>query len=250
MYGPDAVPENVRDHISVPVYTFEDFLSLGKSVSDEELKARNATQKPNEVTSLIYTSGTTGPPKAVMITHDNIVWVTKVQCAAVPELDNLTNDDHKVSYLPLSHIAAQVIDMHCPMLKGHQIWFAQPDALRGSLGTTLKEVRPTIFFGVPRVWEKIYDKLQEIGKSSTGIKKKLSTWAKGKGSKYWDNHQYGGSGKDPFMHGLAFKLLGKAKLGLGLDRVSVTLMKPNSLFFCNYNAFSHSFYLLTGTSLG
>merc|ERR1712038_90871 len=218
MYGPDSIPLDVKDHISVPVYTFADFLKLGESVPDSELKARNDEQKPNEVTSLIYTSGTTGPPKAVMITHDNIIWTTKTQLTTSPELVGLTNDDHFVSYLPLSHIAAQMIDMHAPMIKGHQVWFAQPDALRGSLGTTLKDVRPTIFFGVPRVWEKIYDKMQEVGKSTTGIKKKISTWAKGKGATYWENHQYGGSQKSPFLCGLAFMLLGKVRVALGLDR--------------------------------
>jgi long-chain-fatty-acid--CoA ligase ACSBG len=71
----------------------------------------------------------------------------------------MDNSDVMISYLPLSHIAAQMIDMHGPVLAGYQIYFAQPDALRGSLGATLKEVRPTIFFGVPRVWEKIYGTL-------------------------------------------------------------------------------------------
>ena len=134
----------------------------------------------------------------------------------------LTNDDHIISYLPLSHIAAQMLDMYCPLLSGTQCWFAQPDALRGSLGTTLKEVRPTVFFGVPRVWEKIYDKMQIVAKSSTGVKKMISTWAKGKAANHWENHQYGGSMKSPFMIGLATKLLGKVRDALGLDRVSQT----------------------------
>lgn len=218
MYGPDSIPSDISSKISIPVYSFGDFLKLGASIPDAELKAINDAQKPNEVTSLIYTSGTTGPPKAVMITHDNIVWTAKMQISALPELQGLTNDDHFISYLPLSHIAAQMIDMHCPMCMGCQVWFAQPDALRGTLGATLKEVRPTIFFGVPRVWEKIYDKMQEVAKSTTGIKKMISTWAKGKSTAHWENHQFGGNGKSPFLCGLAFKLLGKVRVALGLDR--------------------------------
>jgi long-chain-fatty-acid--CoA ligase ACSBG len=217
MYGPDSVPADVKDKVSIPVYSFADFLKLGSSVSDSDLKARAEVQKANEVTTMIYTSGTTGPPKAVMLTHDNITWTAQAQ---LKTMDPLDNSDNMISYLPLSHIAAQMLDMHCPMMTGLQIWFAQPDALRGSLGVTLKEVRPSVFFGVPRVWEKIYDKMQQVAKSTTGIKKKISTWAKGKSSVYWKNHQYGGSGKSPMFTGLSFKLLGKVRVALGLDRVS------------------------------
>lgn len=217
MYGPDSVPEDVSSKLSVPVYTFADFLKLGESsVSDNELKARGDAQKANEVTTLIYTSGTTGPPKAVMITHDNITWTATAQLSTMAR--EMDYNDHMISYLPLSHIAAQMLDLHCPMATGTQIWFAQPDALRGSLGATLKEVRPTVFFGVPRVWEKIYDKMQEVAKSSKGLKKKISMWAKKKSSKYWTSHQFGGNKRTPFLHGLSRKLLGKVRLALGLDR--------------------------------
>ena len=218
MYGPDELPADVSQKLSVPVYTFADFLKLGESVLDSALTDIGETQNPGDVTTLIYTSGTTGPPKAVMITHDNITWTAKTQLKTMGR--PLDNNDHMISYLPLSHIAAQMLDMHCPMQRGVQVWFAQPDALRGSLGATLKDVRPTIFFGVPRVWEKIYDKMQIIGKSTTGIKKKLSTWAKKKAALYWENHQFGGSKKAPFGHSISFKLLGKVRVALGLDRVS------------------------------
>ena len=218
VYGPDSIPADVKAKVSVPVYKFDEFIKQGESTTDYDLEARGDAQKPNEVTSLIYTSGTTGPPKAVMITHDNATWTAKAQLSTMAR--PLDNDDHLISYLPLSHIAAQMLDMYCPMATGCQVWFAQPDALRGSLGATLKDVRPTIFFGVPRVWEKIYDKMQEVAKSSTGIKKKLSTWAKKKSTKYWTTHQYGGTGKTPSFHFLSRKLLGKVRVALGLDRVS------------------------------
>jgi acyl-CoA synthetase (AMP-forming)/AMP-acid ligase II len=66
--------------------------------------------------------------------------------------ETMTPDDVMISYLPLSHIAAQITDLHLPMKLGYQVYFANPDALKGSLGATLKDVRPTVFFGVPRVW--------------------------------------------------------------------------------------------------
>ena len=70
----------------------------------------------------------------------------------------------------ISHIAAQMLDIHAPIMIGATVWFAQPDALRGSLVETLREIRPTIFLGVPRVWEKIMEKMQAIGAKTTGMK--------------------------------------------------------------------------------
>ena len=104
------------------------------------------------------------------------------------------------------------------MYTGAQCHFAQPDALKGSLGATLKEVRPTIFFGVPRVYEKIYDKLQEVGKATTGIKKKLSTWAKKQALKHWESKEFGSKTGDAFFYPIAKKLLHKAHVALGWDR--------------------------------
>ena len=227
MYGPEEVPEEAKSKSSVPVYSFAEFLKLGEEVPDADVTARMEGLSPNEVAALIYTSGTTGPPKAVMITNDNITWTTAAMVNTLPRTYN--NDDHIISYLPLSHIAAQIVDMHVAMATGLQIWFAQPDALRGSLGTTLKEVRPTAFLGVPRVWEKIYDKMQQVAKETTGLKKKIGAWAKKKSTKYWVSHQYGGDGKDPSFIGLSHKLLFKIREALGLDRVSSSCWKLSIL---------------------
>jgi long-chain-fatty-acid--CoA ligase ACSBG len=75
-----------------------------------------------------------------------------------------------VSYLPLSHIAAQIVDIYCPMCVGATVYFAQPDALKGSLVKTMKDVRPTFFFGVPRVWEKMQENIEKVVSSLTGSK--------------------------------------------------------------------------------
>lgn len=218
MYGPDKLPADIKTKLpGTPVYTFEDFLELGKDVSDSDMAARAKAHKPGNTCTLIYTSGTTGPPKAVMITHDNITWTLRAMLSFVPG-GMLDNTDHIISFLPLSHIAAQMLDMHLPMYTGAQVWFAQPDALKGSLGTTLKKVRPTIFFGVPRVWEKIYDKLQLVGKSTTGVKKVLSTWAKGKAMTTWESKEFKSGASGALTYPLAQKLLHKAHLALGFDR--------------------------------
>jgi long-chain-fatty-acid--CoA ligase ACSBG len=83
-----------------------------------------------------------------------------------------------VSYLPLSHIAAQVLDMHLSLFLGSTVYFAQPDALKGSLVTTMAEVKPTFFFGVPRVWEKMEQKVKAAIKEQQGIKAAIFDWSR------------------------------------------------------------------------
>ncbi|XP_021403025.2 long-chain-fatty-acid--CoA ligase ACSBG1 isoform X3 [Lonchura striata] len=82
-----------------------------------------------------------------------------------------------VSYLPLSHIAAQIYDLWTGIKWGEQVYFAEPDALKGSLINTLKEVQPTSHMGVPRVWEKIMEKLKDASAQSGFMKKKMLSWA-------------------------------------------------------------------------
>src|SRR3546814_19785856 len=119
-----------------------------------------------------------------MISHDNLTWTAAV--VVHMSFPFLNETDRVISYLPLSHIAAQLIDIYGAMATGWAVYFAQPDALKGSLGKTMVEVKPTFFFGVPRVWEKIYEKMQEIGARTTGIKRDLASWAKGTtGSASW-----------------------------------------------------------------
>jgi len=164
VYG-EAVDKAVADKCGVPVYSWDDFLQVGSSVSDDAVDQRGNVIRPGNCASLIYTSGTTGPPKAVMISHDNITWTAQ---NIIDHYIYLNHEDRVVSYLPLSHIAAQLIDIYCVLILGGCVYFAQPDALKGTLTVTLKEVKPTFFFGVPRVWEKIEEKMVQMGRESTG----------------------------------------------------------------------------------
>lgn len=115
--------------------------------------------KLTDICTLIFTSGTTGNPKAVEVTHQNV-------CAAIEGvLDRFKMqmfEERVVTYLPLSHIAGQAIDMYCPIYVGGQIHFARPDAMKGTLKNTLLAAKPTIFFGVPRVWEKFREGLMKV----------------------------------------------------------------------------------------
>lgn len=101
------------------------------------------------------------------------------------------------------------------------------------------QVRPTVFFGVPRVWEKMEEKLKEMGRASTGLKKTIADWAKSKGSEHCQLLQFGESGGTPWGYGLAHAVvLGKVKEALGLDRCSgfFTAAAPISLSTLQYFA--------------
>ena len=92
-------------------------------------------------------------PKAVMLSHRNLTWTAAIICD--DEL-NLSHDDVLLSYLPLSHIAEQMISIHGPLHSGACVWFAESI---DKLPVNLKEAQPTVFVGVPRVWEKIQQRI-------------------------------------------------------------------------------------------
>ncbi|XP_023278283.1 long-chain-fatty-acid--CoA ligase ACSBG1 isoform X3 [Seriola lalandi dorsalis] len=159
------------------LYSWEDFMDLGLDVSEKQLDDIISSQRANQCCVLIYTSGTTGKPKGVMLSHDNITWTANHASRAGDMQPADTKQESLVSYLPLSHIAAQIYDLWTGIQWGELVYFAQPDALKGSLITTLREVNPTSHMGVPRVWEKMMEKIKQ-GISQCGyVKKKLVTWA-------------------------------------------------------------------------
>lgn len=188
-------------------------LELGGEIPESELQARLDAQKPEDVCTLIYTSGTTGPPKAVMLTHHNVTWTAR----QVAEAYGVNADDDLISYLPLSHIAEQVVSLHSPMAMGGCSWFAES---LEKLGENLREVRPHFFFAVPRVWEKMQAAIMAAGAQNPPLKKKISAWARGVGLEAGEAEQAGRS--KPFFYGLASKLVfSKVRERLGLDRARV-----------------------------
>ncbi|XP_068694662.1 long-chain-fatty-acid--CoA ligase ACSBG2-like isoform X2 [Montipora foliosa] len=196
------------------VYSWKEFMKLGKEVADEVLQARIDDLVPNKCCTLVYTSGTTGNPKGVMLSHDNLVWTSWVGLKHFG--GGQKGPEQVISYLPLSHIAAQILDIFMPITIASSVWFAQPDALKGSLVNTFKEVRPTLIFGVPRVYEKIMEKMKAIGQQNTGLKRKIAEYAKGVALKGNMNLEKGQS--LPFGWTLATALLKKVRVALGLDR--------------------------------
>jgi len=197
------------------LYTWAEFMKLGEDVPDAQLDTVIGSLKANECCTLIYTSGTTGNPKGVMLSHDNITW-TCFQAGS--SLDLNYGEELLVSYLPLSHVAAQVNDMWIAVRFAATTHFAEPDALKGSLGTTLKEVRPTSFLGVPRVWEKMQEKMKAIGAKSSPMRKRIADWAKSIGLQY-NYSAMNGEYAVPWGFMLANNLVFKKVRGaLGLDR--------------------------------
>ena len=164
-----------EDDVGSDVFSWNQLLRIGDSVPDSVLTERLEEQSVNQTCMLVYTSGTTSKPKAVMISQDNITWIIRVsQDVFQWEQDTETC----VSYLPLSHVAAQVIDIYLTMFGGATVWFADKDALQGSLIDTLREAQPTRFIGVPRVYEKMADKLQEVGAKGGSLQRAVANWAK------------------------------------------------------------------------
>ncbi|KAG7473399.1 hypothetical protein MATL_G00095330 [Megalops atlanticus] len=159
------------------LYSWEEFMAVGLDVPDKELDDIIASEKANQCCALIYTSGTTGKPKGVMLSHDNITWTAHHASRAGDMQPADTKQESLVSYLPLSHIAAQIYDLWTGIQWGELVYFAQPDALKGSLVSTLREVNPSSHMGVPRVWEKMMEKIKEGIAQCGYMKKKLVMWA-------------------------------------------------------------------------
>ena len=201
------------------ILSWSKWLEKGNKVNDQQLTIRMNNQRPGMACTLIYTSGTTGKPKAVMLSHDNITWTARILANS---FDLSGQNERIVSYLPLSHIAAQMSDIHAPMLVGGTVSFARPDALKGSIVDTLTSVKPTVFFGVPRVWEKIEEKMRSVGANNTGLKKSIGDWAKDIGLK---GNKARLKGKNvPWGWSIANKIVFEnVQKALGLDQCNIRI---------------------------
>ncbi|MDE3740760.1 AMP-dependent synthetase/ligase [Maribacter polysaccharolyticus] len=142
---------------------------------DDVEKLKDAV-KPNDLATLIYTSGTTGKPKGVMLSHHNIVSNTFQSSERVPLNDGVSV---AMSFLPVCHIYERML-MYLYQYKGVSIYFAPID----KISEYLKEVKPEIMTAVPRLLEKVYDKIIARGADLTGIKRAIFFWAVNVGLQY------------------------------------------------------------------
>ncbi|BDS15005.1 AMP-dependent synthetase/ligase [Aureispira anguillae] len=161
------------DHNGNEVHHWETILTEGDLTPVEKIKA---TIKPDDLATLIYTSGTTGNPKGVMLSHTNILSNIKAVGPLVP----VAKGDVALSFLPLCHVFERVVT-YAYMYLGVSIVYAQSI---DTLGESLKEVRPHFFTTVPRLLEKVYEKIVTKAREGSGLKQKIFFWAEGLTAQY------------------------------------------------------------------
>src|SRR5690606_22209775 len=157
---------------------WDEILKLGAETSNQyEVEACKQAVKPHDVATLIYTSGTTGKPKGVMLSHDNVVSNALESSKRLPINDGETK---ALSFLPVCHIYERML-MYLYQYRGVTIYFAES---MDKISDNLKETSPHVMTAVPRLLEKVYDKIFAKGAELSGIKKKLFFWAVEVGLKY------------------------------------------------------------------
>jgi len=166
------------------IYTFDhlDGLPHWSSLLKEDaglratLELYKASVKQDDLATIIYTSGTTGKPKGVMLSHHNVASNVEASADRLP----VEVGSRCISFLPLCHIYERML-MYLYQRTGMAIHFQET---LDDLGTRIKEVRPHVFTGVPRLLEKIYDSIIAKGEALTGVKRKLFFWALDLGERY------------------------------------------------------------------
>jgi long-chain acyl-CoA synthetase len=152
-------------------------LDLGRQHPDpDRLKATRDQIQPDQMATLIYTSGTTGFPKGVMLSHRNIL----SNCRATEKLCPFHHSWRALSFLPLNHIYERMLS-YVYMYYGISVYYAESI---DTIGENLREVKPMIFVTVPRLLEKVYDRIISKGNELTGLKRKLFFWALNLGLRY------------------------------------------------------------------
>jgi long-chain acyl-CoA synthetase len=154
----------------------DEVVARAKDSHYAELEARKAAVGEEDLATIIYTSGTTGTPKGVMLSHRNIASNAVAGAGRLP----VGPTGKALSFLPLCHSYERVC-VYVYMTNGVGVYFAES---METIGDNLREVHPQVFTAVPRLLEKVYDKIMDKGKALTGIKRGLFFWAVGLAERY------------------------------------------------------------------
>lgn len=156
---------------------FRELIALGKENSNEsELSKIKASVDKDDVATLIYTSGTTGFPKGVMLSHDNILSNVR----AVYQIFPVDETSRGLSYLPLCHVYERMVN-YVLQYKGVSIYYAENMA---TIVENIQDIKPHLMTTVPRLLEKVYDKILAKGRALKGIQKQIFFWAVNLGLSY------------------------------------------------------------------
>ena len=174
----------LRDEANFEIYTFDEIqgiaswknlLTLGKENASIDLDSYRKEITPDDLLTLIYTSGTTGTPKGVMLTHNNLVSNVRESSKLYP-----IGFSKAISFLPLSHVFERMV-FYMYLYLGISVYYAQS---MDTIAADIADVKPHGFTTVPRLLEKVYDRIVEKGSQLTGIKRKLFFWALNLGLNY------------------------------------------------------------------
>ena len=177
------------------IYTFDEqegeqyWESVFEEGDYSEIESLKAAVKPDDLVTLIYTSGTTGNPKGVMLSHSNVI--SNIEASRI--LFPLVAGDKVLSFLPICHIFERMV-YYTYMSLGVSIMFTGTDNLGGDNGD-LRTLKPNFFTTVPRLLEKVYEKIYNKGLELTGIKKFLFFWALRLTEDYTFQRKYSGIAK-------------------------------------------------------
>ena len=165
---------------------YSELFELGKDTGNQnEVEARKDAVLPSDLATIIYTSGTTGKPKGVMLSHNNI---TSNALDASERLPAMGKGTRILSFLPICHIFERVL-IYLYQYAGTTIYFAEGI---DKIGENAKEIKPNLMSVVPRLLEKVFDKIMAKGDDLTGIKKTLFYWAVAIGEK-WEPYGQNGA---------------------------------------------------------